>query len=142
MIKMLLCCGGGFSSSYVAVRMQNEIVEQGLENEYSIEFYPLGVAGLKYAKDKLNQYDIILCCPHLRMEIKKLLASDVIFTVPMYLLPPKIYGNMHLEDIIMDSEDIIQMYKENPHNPVSFPHEDNLLTIKRGVAYRKIKHKI
>ena len=137
MIKILLCCGGGFSSSYVAVRMQKEIEEKGLENQYSIEFYPLGVAGLKYAKEKLNQYDIAICCPHLKMDVKKMMVEREAFHMPIYLLPPKIYGNMHLEDIIMDCKDIIQMFREGHINPVSFPGEDNLLRIRRGVAYRK-----
>ena len=37
MIKMMLCCGGGFSSSYVAQRMQKEICQENLENEVIIK---------------------------------------------------------------------------------------------------------
>lgn len=38
MIRILLCCGGGFSSSAIATRMKKEIKEKNLEDKYSIEF--------------------------------------------------------------------------------------------------------
>ena len=63
MIKILLCCGGGFSSSAIATRMQKEIVERGWEDRYSIEFLPIGL-GLKV----LNDYDVIILCPHIKVE--------------------------------------------------------------------------
>ena len=54
MIRILLCCGGGFSSSAIATRMKKEIKEKNLEDKYSIEFLPFGL-GLK----ELNcNYDI------------------------------------------------------------------------------------
>lgn len=40
MIKILLCCGGGFSSSYVAERMKKEIKSSGMEKDVMIEFSP------------------------------------------------------------------------------------------------------
>ena len=46
MIRILLCCGGGFSSSAIATRMKKEIKEKNLEDKYSIEFLPFGL-GLK-----------------------------------------------------------------------------------------------
>ena len=39
MIRILLCCGGGFSSSAIATRMKKEIKEKNLEDKYSIEFW-------------------------------------------------------------------------------------------------------
>ena len=45
MIKILFCCGGGFSSA-IATRMEKEIKEKNLEDKYSIEFLPFGL-GLK-----------------------------------------------------------------------------------------------
>lgn len=46
MIRILLCCGGGFSSSAIATRMEKEIKEKNLEDKYNIEFLPFGL-GLK-----------------------------------------------------------------------------------------------
>ncbi len=42
MMNILLCCGGGFSSSAIVGRMQKQIKELNLEDQYTIEFYPFG----------------------------------------------------------------------------------------------------
>ena len=133
-MKMMLCCGGGFSSSYVATRIQNEIKERGLENEHSIEFFPFKMA-MKAGKEKFKDYDVILLCPHLRLEVKEL-VDEGYNEKPLYLLPPRIYGNMQLDDILYDSEDIIKIFNETHTNPVHFKDEDNVLKIKRAHAYR------
>lgn len=133
MIKILLCCGGGFSSSAIATRMQKEIVEKGYEDQYSIEFLPFGL-GLK----ELDRFDVVILCPHLKVELDKAIKNMDI-DKPMYLLPPKMYGLMKFDEIIVDVEDVIKMYNDNPTVPVKFPGEDNLLRITRGVAYRHFK---
>ena len=133
MIRILLCCGGGFSSSAIASRMQKEIVQKGYEDKYSIEFLPFGL-GLK----ELDRFDVAILCPHLKVELDKAIKNMNI-DKPMYLLPPKMYGLMKFDEIIVDVEDVIRMYEENPTVPVKFPGEDNLLRITRGVAYRHFK---
>jgi len=133
MIKILLCCGGGFSSSAIASRMQKEIIDKGYKDRYSIEFLPFTL-GLK----ELDRFDVVILCPHLKVELDKAIKSMKI-DKPMYLLPPKMYGLMKFEEIIVDVEDVIKMYNENPTVPVKFPDEDNLLRITRGVAYRHFK---
>lgn len=135
MIRIMLCCGGGFSSSAIATRMQKEIEKTGREKEYYIEFFPFG-EGYKYIKQKANDFDIAILCPHLKMSYEQLKKNNQDFNIPVYLLPPKIYGRMILDEILLDVEDVIAMYKKNPVNPVVFPGEENLLRIKRGVAYR------
>ena len=37
MIRILLCCGGGFSSSAIATRMEKEIKEKNLEVVYFVK---------------------------------------------------------------------------------------------------------
>ncbi|MCD7809410.1 MAG: PTS sugar transporter subunit IIB [Erysipelotrichaceae bacterium] len=136
MLRILLCCGGGFSSSAIVVRMQNEIKDRGLEDQYSIDFYPLEVAGLNYAKEKFVDYDVIICCPHLKMVVRRMMESDVEYDKPIYILPPKMYGMMKLDEIIADCEDVVEMYNKDHKNPVCFPGEENIMKVKRGVAYR------
>ena len=97
--------------------MEKEIKEKNLEDKYSIEFLPFGL-GLK----ELDRFDVVILCPHLKVELD--------------LLPPKMYGLMKFDEIIVDIEDVMKMYQENPVVPVKFPGEDNLLRITRGVAYR------
>ena len=54
LLKMLLCCGGGFSSSYVVERMKKEIRENQLENEVFIEFSPFSLA-----LDKIDRKSVV-----------------------------------------------------------------------------------
>lgn len=135
MINILLCCGGGFSSSAIAQRMEKEIVEKQLDQQYHIEFLPFSV-GL----EEMDRFDVIILCPHLKIELERAQKKYQI-NKPVYLLPPKMYGLMKFEEIRIDIEDVMKMYQENPTVPVKFPGEDNLLRITRGEAYRKY-HKL
>ncbi len=141
MLRILLCCGGGFSSSAITVRMQNEIKDRGLEDQYSIDFYPLGLAEDMYIKNESFDYDIIICCPHLTLHVDRMMNSGVEYNIPIYILPPKMYGMMILDEIIADCEDVIEMYKKHPVNPVHFPGEERIMKVKRGVAYRHAHNK-
>ena len=100
MIRILLCCGGGFSSSAIATRMEKEIKEKNLEDKYSIEFLPFGL-GLK----ELDRFDVVILCPHLKVELDRALKNQTI-DKPLYLLPPKMYGLMKFDEIIVDNENV------------------------------------
>lgn len=132
MLKILICCGGGFSSSYVTERMKKEVVEKKLQDEVYIEFYPFSLV-----KEKEKDFDIVMCCPHLKIYVDRLL-NETTMSIPIYLLPPKMYGFMQLEEIMLDAKDVIAIYQETKMNPVHFPGEEKLLRIQRGVAYRNI----
>ena len=135
MIRIMLCCGGGFSSSAIATRMQKELVTSGRDKDYYFEFFPFG-EGYRHIKQKTHDFDIAILCPHLKMYYDQIQKNNEDFDIPVYILPPKIYGRMILDEILLDVEDVIEMYKKNPVNPVVFPGEEKLLLIKRGVAYR------
>lgn len=130
MIRILLCCGGGFSSSAMAERVKKAIVEKGLQDKLSIEFSPasLGVRNFE-------NFDIIFLCPHQKYVVKEYNDHFVHNQIPMYLIPPKIYGYMPVEDVLQDAKDLLEIFKENPQNPVHFPGEDNVMLIKRNKAY-------
>ena len=117
MIRVLLCCGGGFSSSYVAERMKKEIIAKNLDN-----------------------FDIIICCPHLNIDVKQLLEKTDV-QVPIYILPPRMYGNMEIEEIYQDVIDLLEIYQQTHMNPVHFPGEENVLKITRQKAYKHVYQK-
>ncbi|MEG0685450.1 MAG: PTS sugar transporter subunit IIB [Coprobacillus sp.] len=129
MIKILLCCGGGFSSSAISQRMKKEIIETDMEKDVSIDFQPFSL-GVK----RIEQYDIMVCCPHLNIYVKQLVQKQTL-EVPIYILPPKMYGMMEIKEIYQDALDIIKIFKETKVNPVSFPGEENVLRIQRQCAY-------
>jgi cellobiose PTS system EIIB component len=134
MIKILLCCGGGFSSSALATKVQKDIVEQNLQNEYYIEFSPFGLA-----KEKMQDFDIVVCCPHLRFEVKRLMET-VHPDKPFYILPPRMYGLLDIRDLSLDAVDAIELFNRTKINPVHFPGEENTIRIIRNVAYRNWKN--
>lgn len=133
MIRILLCCGGGFSSSAIATRMTKDIERLGLQEEVYIEFYPFTIANQKY-----QEFDIIMCCPHLKMYIDGFIAKYNP-TIPLYILPPKMYGMMDIQELFQDAKDIIALYQQTKSNPVCFEGEENILRVTRGVAHRNKK---
>ena len=130
MIRILLCCGGGFSSSALSVKVKKEIIEKGLQDEVDIAFSPASI-GVK----NFEGYDIIFLCPHRKFKVKEYNDEYVHNQIPMYLIPPKIYGRMGIVDVLQDAKDLLEIFKENPQNPVHFPGEDNVMVIKRDKAY-------
>ena len=132
MIRILLCCGGGFSSSYLTVKMQNEIKDKNLQDEVLIDFYPF-----KLVDEKIGNYDILMCCPHLNFEMKRYVKAHHP-KIPFYLLPPRMYGLMSFDELYQDAKDVIKEFKQTKMNPFHFPGEENNLRIERSQAYYHI----
>lgn len=135
MIRVLLCCGGGFSSSYVAERMKKEIIAKNLSNQLEMEFSPFSLV-----LEKIDNFDIIICCPHLNIYVKQLLEKTDV-QVPIYILPPRMYGNMEIEEIYQDVIDLLEIHQQTHMNPVHFPGEENVLKITRQKAYKHVYQK-
>lgn len=134
MLRILLCCGGGFSSSYVTERMKKEIITNHLDNEVMIEFSPFSIV-----LEKMNDFDIIVCCPHLNIYVKQLVARQEL-PIPIYILPSRMYGKMEILEIYQDCKDIIDIFNQTKKNPVHFPNENNVLRITRQCAYAHQMH--
>lgn len=135
MIRIIICCGGGFSSSALATRMQKELVNRGMDNEYNIVFRPFHDLAEKH-----DDCDVAMLCPHLLHGAKRYIEeNDVDF--PIYMIPTRIYGLMTVDTIVEDAEDIIAIYKEKHENLAHFEGEDNPLLNHRTVSYRRT-HKL
>ena len=129
MIKVLLCCGAGFSSSALTKHAKNQIVEKGYSEKMSIEFSPLSLS-----LEVMDDYDIVICCPHLKSSCDKFLKDNQVH-IPIYLLPPRMYGYMDIEEIYQDCIDIIEMFQSGHQNPVHFEGEENVMKIQRMKAF-------
>ncbi len=133
MIRILLCCGGGFSSSALANKVKKEILDNNMQNDYSIEFSPFVLVN-----KRMTEFDIIVCCPHLIMDVKKLVQTLKIDT-PIYILPPRMYGLISFKELALDVVDAINLYNETKINPVYFPGEENTMMVTRHLAYTNSK---
>ena len=122
MIRIVICCGGGFSSSFMAKKVEKEIKELGLHNEYDISFMPFG-SFKKVYKD----YDVAMLCPHLRYNADNWVRQENV-DIPIYVLPPQIYGLMNAQIIIEDAQDVIDLFNKTKTNLVFFPGEEETLT--------------
>ena len=136
MVKIVICCGGGFSSSFMAKKVEKEIEELDLDKEYNVTFMPFGSF-----KKKFKEYDIAMLCPHLRHNANNWVKQENV-DIPIYVLPPQIYGLMNAKIIIEDAQDVIDLYKKTKTNLVFFPGEEETLTNQRKVSYRQSKGEI
>lgn len=134
MLRMVICCGGGYSSSFMAQRVRKEIKDKGYEEFIMVEFQPFRIF-----KEKYKDYDVAFLCPHLLYDAKNLANTKEVKT-PMYIIPSKMYGTMRLKDLVEDAEDIIHLYRETKSNPIHFEDED-FLEMRRDVSHRQWKVK-
>lgn len=136
MIRVLICCGGGFSSSFMAKKVNKEIIEKGYEDRLEVTFSPFSQAHVF-----LDKMDVIMCCTHLSYKIPEYIERYG-NTVPFYVIPARMYGTMYVEDIYEDAEDIIDGYKNNHMNPFHFPNEEACKRVERIHSYRReVLHK-
>lgn len=131
MIKILICCEGGLSSSCLANQLKKQCVEKHYEDKLRIDF-----SDFQSSYKILNQYDVLMACPHLSYKIPGFIKQYG-NQLPIYVIPPRMYGNMLIEDIYEDACDILEGYSKSHLNPFHFPHEDKILHVKRLHSYRK-----
>lgn len=131
MLRILICCGGGFSSSALSVKVKKEIEAKGLQDEVAVDFCPF-----EFSRDHLDEADVIMVCPHQKYRIKQYVADYIQDKKPVYLLPPKMYGTMEVEELYTDAKDILTAFWQTHLNPFYFPGEEDILRVKRSKAYR------
>lgn len=129
-MKIVIACGGGFSSSHLVNHLNKEAKSLGIDAVFDF---------LHQVKKELKNYDVIMCCPHLKYTIPSMIKKYDLHNVPVYVIPPKMYGIMDAEALLKDAIDIVQRFKDNPVNPFYFPGEENILRVQRTCAYSDTK---
>lgn len=139
MLRVLICCGAGMSSSYLTQKLQNETIARGLDKEVSFDFFSFEV-GLVEAEATLKNYDVALCCPHLVNVLKGFLETHPDVRCAMHIFPPKMYGMLPYDEVLQEAKDALAKYQDDHINPVVFPGEDRPLAVKRLTAWSNTKH--
>ena len=134
MIRILICCLGGFSSGAMVNKIKNEIIKNNLQDKMYVDFSPFS-----NAKKLFHKYDVIMVCPHMRYEVQGFVKNQDDLDIPIYVIPPKMYGLMNAKEIYIDAEDIIKGYNKCRVNPWHFQGEENALYIKRACSNRNYK---
>jgi len=131
MIRIVICCSGGFSSSALAQHLENEVQEKNLDA--SFVFRPFIAM-----KDYEEEWDIAMLCPHLQSEARAI--GKMGFGKPMYYIPPRMYGLMNAECFMEDAEDIVNLWNaQETHDSdiIGFPDEPMPLRIRRMTSHRR-----
>lgn len=130
MLRICVCCGGGMSSSVLAARFEEKIIEKGWSDKVSVDYLPI-----TFMFEQQDRFDIALLCPHLRYGAQRAVETGKI-TIPLYLIPSRLYGTMELVPLLEDAIDVFKIFKETKENPVHFP-EEGLLVTKRDTSHRR-----
>jgi PTS system cellobiose-specific IIB component len=132
MLKIMITCGGGFSSSALVTHLNKETQEKGLSDKAEFVFKPFDFGGIG---DLVGSVDIVMLCPHLAYQSKQLAAQYP--DKPFYVIPTRLYGLMAAEEFIEDAEDAIEGWKETGMNPFHFEGEETAIRVMRTVSHRK-----
>ena len=132
MLNIMVTCGGGFSSSALVTHLNKDAKEKNLDVHY--EYKPFDFGGIG-KEGTVEGVDIVMLCPHLQHEAKKL--AEMHPEVPFYVIPTRLYGLMSAEDFMQDAEDAIIGWKETGMNPFFFEGERISIRVMRTVSHRK-----
>lgn len=129
MLRIAICCGGGFSSSALATHLEKESEEKGLGERANFIFIPID-----HLLDRMDEVDIAMVCPHMEFKVRQDAPK---YTIPVTIIPPRLYGLMPALDFIEDAEDIYDLWKNGAKNMVTFPDEPRPLAVKRTLSHRR-----
>ncbi len=129
MLRIAICCGGGFSSSALAKHLEDDVINHGLDDKAKFIFIPF-----HYLESRQDEVDVAMLCPHLEWKMKQTAHK---YHIPLYIIPPKLYGLMAAGDFIDDAEDVLAIWENTHTNPVTFEDEPVPLRIKRMVSHRR-----
>lgn len=143
MLRIAICCGGGFSSSTMAEHLNKQLRERHLEDEVFLEFIPFAnlygddsafVTNVK--RDRQSEVDVALLCPHLEFSARDA-AEKGKLRIPVFVLPMRLYGLVDIENLIEEAEDVLELWNNGAKNVVTFPDEPRSMTAMRTVSHRR-----
>lgn len=143
MLRIAICCGGGFSSSTMAAHLNRQLEEKGLQDEVFLEFIPFSALwgesaafNSGHVEQRQDEVDVALCCPHLEFPAKSA-AKQGKLRIPVFILPMRLYGQIDIEGVIEEAEDVLELWRNGTPNPIVFPDEPRSMTATRNVSHRR-----
>ena len=117
-------------------------MEAGLQNEVLVDF-----KGFRGSHDIVDQYDIMMLCPHLRDQVQDYMNKhekeyhNKLENTAIYVIPAQMYGLMQIKELYEDAKGIIEIFKKEGGHPTHFPGEEDAGKIKRNKAYYNVYKK-
>lgn len=137
MLKLIISCGGGMSSSVLFSHIQEDIIKKGWEDKLQVSFVAFPIF---MEKQDAYDADLILVCPHLRFFVQEENKKGSL-TKPIYIIPALLYGSMNIEYLMEDALDLLEIHKNSQEKLLKFP-EEKLLNTERKTSHRRwiLKH--
>ena len=143
MLRIAICCGGGFSSSTMAAHLNKQLAESEYKDDVFLEFIPFSMLWGESAafssgtvKQRQDEVDVALCCPHLEYPAKTAVKEGRLH-IPVFILPMRLYGQINIEGVIEEAEDVLELWNNGTPNPVVFPDEPRSMNAARNVSHRR-----
>ena len=128
MIRIAISCGEGFSSGFLANRLEQEVKDHHLEDRASFIRIPyINLAA------RQNEVDIAMIMPHIEWKVR---ANKTQYRIPLYVIPFKVMIKPTVEDYIEDAEDILKL-ADGKGGRVRFPEEKRTADVTRLCSHRK-----
>ena len=141
MLRIAICCGGGFSSSTMAASLEKQVKEKHLEDVASFQFIPFSAlwgesAAYKSGRveERQDDVDVALLCPHLEYPLKQDVDK---LRIPCFILPMRLYGALPVEHLIEEAEDVLELWNNGMKNHILFPDEPRSMTAPRAISHRR-----
>lgn len=127
----------------MAAHLNKQLHEKGLEGEVFLEFIPFsalwgGSAAFHSGslRERQDEVDVALCCPHLEYPAKDATKQGKL-RIPVFILPMRLYGQIDIEQVVEEAEDVLQLWDNGVRNVVAFPDEPRSMTATRNVSHRR-----
>lgn len=101
MLRIVLLCGGGMSTSVLMKRMQSEADKKGLEAEIS-------AFGEGHLPKVIPYADVILLGPQIRFSFKRISEECARNEIPCAMIPHADYGMMDGRKVLALAEKLIE----------------------------------
>ena len=144
MLRIAICCGGGFSSSTMAAHLNRQLEESPFKDDVTLQFIPFSALWGESAAfqsgnltQRQDEVDVALCCPHLEFPAKTA-EREGRLRIPVFILPMRMYGQIDIENAIEEAQDVLALYQKDPSTHIiTFPGEARSMTATRNVSHRR-----
>lgn len=106
MVKILLCCSAGMSTSMVVQKMEKAAAQQGLEAK-------IDAVGMEEFSEKIAEYDCCLLGPQIKYKLSDFQKRAEEYNKPVTVINTMDYGMLNGEKILRAALTLIESHKES-----------------------------
>lgn len=99
-MNILLCCGGGFSTSLVVSKMQEEAKRQGKD-------YNIWATNVDAVSEHAGNANVILLGPHMKFMLDNVVDTVANYHIPVGIIPQMDYGRCNGKNVLALAEQLV-----------------------------------